>query len=116
LAHGIPHLTGEQGEIVRSAYAELIGLCAFIFKRQTTLTQEWYKQVNDLLDGKLKELEQHPGAFAQDQNGLLLADGTPSKYPLRWAELLGEILHPLFYSNQSHLLQDNLEPVFYGYR
>jgi hypothetical protein len=116
LAHGIPHLTGEQGEVIRAAHAEVIGLCAFIFKRQTDLTGSWYRQVHELLDIKAEELERNPALFAQDQHGLLLTDGMPSKYPLRWAELLGEILHPLLYLHRAELSQKNIEPVFFQYR
>jgi hypothetical protein len=116
LAHGIPHVAGEQGDIIRAAHAELIGLCAFIFKRKTILTESWYAETNRLLDLKSEELKHNPAKSPQDQNGLLLSDGKPSQYPLRWAELLGEILHPLFYAHRAGLLQEPIEPVFFGYR
>jgi hypothetical protein len=41
LAHGIPHVSGELGDIIRSKHAELIGLCAFIFKKFYRSSKRW---------------------------------------------------------------------------
>lgn len=116
LAEGIPHLTGLEGDIIRKAHQEIIGLCAFIFKPDTDLTRSWYRRLNDLLDQKLHLLEAEPGKFSLDQHGLILPDGQASKYPLRWAEILGEILHPLFYQYRQHLIKASIEPRFHSYR
>lgn len=116
LAHGIPHLTGERGDTIRAAHRELIGLCAFIFRKHSPLASAWFAQANALLDAKREALSREPGKFALDQTGLVLPDGTASAYPLRWAELLGEILHPLFYEHRERLLKTDIEPVFHGYR
>jgi hypothetical protein len=116
LAHGIPHVKGELGDLLRESHAELIGLCAFIFKRQSPLTTEWLRQSEALLDTKLELLKQHPAIHPLDQTGVLLPDGTPSPYPLRWAELLGEIFHPLIYQFRSEIMQAPIEPYFGQYR
>lgn len=116
LAHGIPHLNGPLGDTVRAAHGELIGLCAFILKRRSPLTSAWLARVEAILDEKLDELRLHPACHPLDRNGITLPDGTPSPYPLRWAEILGEVFHPLIYDLRADLLQDAIEPVFANYR
>jgi hypothetical protein len=116
LAHGIPHIEGEFGDLLRKSHAELIGLCAFIFKKQSALTSEWLTQAESLLDRKFDELQRSPASHPLDQTGVILPDGTTSSYPLRWAELLGEIVHPLFYKYRTELLQAPIEPYFGSYR
>jgi hypothetical protein len=64
----------------------------------------------------------HPAKHPQDQFGVLI-EGVlgsnsqyPSPYPLRWAEILGEIFHPLTYANKADLLQGDIAPIFHSYR
>jgi len=116
LAHGMPHLLGPNGDMIRAVHKELIGLCAFIFKPYTELTNAWYMQLHALLDQKFDLLKQNPGKFPLDQLGLILPDGRASEYPLRWAEILGEILHPLFYQYRKKLIKCPIEPKFHEYR
>ena len=116
LAHGIPHLQGAQGDEIRAAHKDLIGLCSFIFKRQTILTTAWHDQVNAILDLKLSLLKEYPAQHPLDQIGIILPDGKPSLYPLRWAEILGEILHPLFYLHRDMLIKSPIQPIFREYR
>lgn len=116
LAHGIPHVTGELGDRIRASHRELIGLCAFIFKRACPLAEVWLSRTNDLLDSKLAALQQSPGQHPLDQTGVVLPDGRKSSYPLRWAEMLGEIFHPLIFEERAQLLQAPIEPIFSAYR
>jgi len=116
LAHGIPHVSGGLGDQIRAAHAELIGLCAFIFRRNTPLTRAWLEQTEQLLDAKLASLQQNPARHPMDQTGVTLPDGTISAYPLRWAEMLGEIFHPLIYQYRPGLLRAPIEPIFASYR
>jgi hypothetical protein len=116
LAHGIPHIEGEFGDLLRRSHAELIGLCAFIFKKGTPLTERWLEQTERLLDAKLPMLKQHPARHCQDQAGVVLPNGETSSYPLRWAELLGEIFHPLIFEFRQSLIKAPIEPIFGEYR
>jgi hypothetical protein len=116
LPNGIPHLRGEFGDTVRAAHNELIGLCAFIFKPRTALTEAWLSRTNALLDTKLATLQLHPACHPLDQTDVLLPNGEKSQYPLRWAEMLGEIFHPLIYQYRQQLMLAPIEPVFSGYR
>lgn len=116
LPHGLPHLNTLENMHMQSSYADLIGLCAFIFKRQSIITKLWYDQLHQKLDTKLKDLMQHPAKINIDQKGLLLPDNTTSEYPLRWAEILGEILHPILFEYRNDLIQDEINPLFHSYR
>ena len=116
IALGIPHIKGEFGDQIRAAHRELIGLCAFIFKSKSTITSQWYSELHKVLDEKLSDLKNNPGKFSLDQTGLKLPSGDISLYPLRWAEILGEILHPLFYKYRNNLIKAKIEPAFIKYR
>lgn len=112
LAHGLPHLQGEFGDMLRKSHTELIGMCAFIFKRNTVLTSKWLQQVEELLDQKLDTLREFPAIHPLDRHDIILPDGSKSPYPLRWAELLGDILHPLLWEFRAELLHAPIEPLF----
>lgn len=116
LAHGIPHLSGAEGDEIRSKHLELIGLCAFIFKKNSTLSNLWIERTHTLLDVKLHFLIEQPASHPQDQTGLQLTNSSVSNYPLRWAELLGEIFHPLIFSFRQNLILDSINPLFFNYR
>ena len=116
LAHGMPHLSGPLGDEIKSKHHELIGLCAFIFKRHSDLTTQWINETHALLDVKYEELKSNPSQHPQDQTGLQLYENIVSQYPLRWAELLGDIFHPLIYRFRSQLISSDINPLFINYR
>jgi hypothetical protein len=117
LPYGMPHLDGtDEGRRIQADHAQLIGLCAFIFKPHTPLTEAWLGETEALLDRKLADLKAHPAQHPMDQTGVRLPDGTPSPYPLAWAELLGNIFHTLIHRHRDRLLQDDIAPQFTKYR
>jgi hypothetical protein len=116
LAHGVAPVEGPLGDELRRSYADLIGLCAFIFRRGTPLTAAWLARTEALLDRKLPELRRHPAIHPLDRAGILLPDGTPSPYPLKWTELLGDIFHPLVHEFRGQILQAPIQPSFIRYR
>lgn len=116
IPNGIPHVSGALGDEIRAHYSELIGLCAFIFKRRTALTTQWLELTHRVLDSKLEALKTHPAKHPQDQFGVLFDNQYPSPYPLRWAELLGEVFHPLIYAHKGDLMLANIAPIFHSYR
>jgi len=101
---------------LKQNYQSLIGLCAFIFKRNTPFTQEWIDKTHAFLDEKLEGLKQNPARFPQDQRGITLPDGTQSLYPIKWTELLGNIFHPLILKYSTQIIQADIAPVFHSYR
>jgi hypothetical protein len=98
-------------EILKDKYNELIGNGAYICKPHTPLTEEWYKNMIHLLDNKLKQLNKFPAMFPQDR-----AEISNGKYPLRWAEVLSEIFHPVCYKYKDKLLRNLPPPILYDYR
>ncbi len=116
IALGIPHVSGALGDEIRAHHKELIGLCAFIFKKKSRLTESWLSLTHQVLDANLDALQKNPAKHPQDQFGVLFEDNLPSPYPLRWAQILGEIFHPLTYANKSDLLLADIAPIFHSYR
>ena len=64
---------------------KLLGNGFFIVRKNTEFTTEWYDRVVDVLDKRLPELRQNPAIEPFGGKG----------YPLRWAEVQGEIFHKL---------------------
>ena len=70
----------------KCSYEEGIKRCIrtgfFIAKPYSQFTTQWFKLVNNVLDSNLERLRQHPSTHPLGG----------SRYPLRWAQLLGEIV------------------------
>lgn len=113
---GVAPVGGELEAELKKNYNRLIGLCSFIFKKESNLTSEWIGETEDLLDVKLKELIENPACHPLDQFGIQLPNGELSKYPLKWTELLGNIFHPLIYKYKNQILHGSIEPIFSSYR
>lgn len=114
--HSVAKVGGELELALRENYAKLIGLCAFIFKPHTPITQAWLQRTHTLLDAKLEALKASPASFPQDQYGVTLPDGTLSSYPLKWTEMLGDVFHPLILEYQNFVLHLSMAPDFKNYR
>lgn len=116
IPNGIPHLNSALGDEIRQNYKDVIGLCSFIFKPSSFITTEWFLNTSMLLDSKIEQFIEHPAQHPQDQHGVILPNGRVSQYPLRWAELLGEVFHPIIYKHKEDLIQDSIQPQFFNYR
>ena len=81
-------------------YSSLIGNVNYIFKKETTFTQQWYNNMIKLMDQKLSLLKQYPAKHAR-QN--LYREDFSYPYPIGWTELLGCIFHPLCYKYSEKL-------------
>jgi hypothetical protein len=114
--NGVPHVTGPLGDEIRLHHKEIIGMGAFIFRKKSPLTSKWFELTHSVLDKKLEELKLNPAKHPQDQYGVLFDNKYPSPYPLRWAELLGEVFHPLIYQYKKELIQADIAPIFHSYR
>jgi hypothetical protein len=109
-------LPGALVDELRTHCGDLIGLSAFIFRKQTDLTNAWYARTCELLDKKYDDLRAHPARHPYDSNGFRLGDGSTSAYPLNFTQLHGEILHPIIYEYKKRILHHDIAPQFYGYR
>lgn len=86
----------------------LIGNGAYIFRPQTAFTREWYQEVKKRLEQYTELLKEHPATDPYGSN---------EDYPIPWANILGEIFHPLCLKYHDKLLVDNsLKPSFKNYR
>ncbi len=93
-------------------YNKLIGNSAFLYKKNTILTQDLIRRNHKTLDKKLKLLKANPASHPRDQIGKFIDYQNDSeityfsKYPLRWAELAGETLSRVAYANMDRYLYD----------
>jgi len=104
------------GPALRAAYKKLIGNAAFLFKKRSSFTTEWFKRVNNTLDEKMDLLKENPSRHPQDVLEMQFSDGTVSKYPLRWAEIQGEIFHQLTFERMDSVIHVDIVPLLHSYR
>jgi len=91
-------------------HEELIGNGAYICKKNTTLTNEWYDSMIALLDSKLNDLKLHPAKNPQDKHE------SGSGYPIEWNEMLGRIFHKVCYKYKDKLMNTLPISIFKDYR
>lgn len=82
---------------IHKNWQKMIGNGGYICKPNTPLTKEWYGKMIEVMDSNLEKLKLFPAQHPQDQVS------ENSKYPLRWAQLLGEIFHPLILKYNDHV-------------
>jgi hypothetical protein len=113
---GVPlHLKTPSGSPLSACWRELIGNCAYIFRRDTDFMRLWIAHLHHVLDEKADLLKLHPARFPQDFRGAVY-DGTVSGYPLSWSEILGDIFLPICYQFSGKVMNTLPPPVFHGYR
>lgn len=88
----------------------LIGNGAYICKKNTPLTNEWYNNMIILLDKKLEDLKKNPANNPRDS-----FNNNGSKYPIAWAEMLGCIFHPLIFKYKEKVLKTLPILIFNNY-
>ena len=96
-------------------YKSLIGNCAFIFKPNSNLTQEWWDILNTRLDELLPALRLNPAKHAKERGGHEY-DGIISNYPVPWTYVLGDILQPLSFKYRSAISRTLPPPKFTDYQ
>lgn len=101
-------------KLQRIRYRSLIGNCAFIFKPETEFTTRWLAIVHQRLDLLLPLLHENPARHPKEVPGRDYGDG-PSRYPVPWSFLLGDILGPLGLDYRHRLLHLLPPPDFKNY-
>jgi hypothetical protein len=96
---------------VKENYNKLICNGAFIFRPKTELTKEWWNGLTEKMDGYLPELKKYPGQWARDAFGHINPEtGNKSKYPIPWAVICGNLLHPLSLKYTQRIDKDLVHP------
>lgn len=85
---GSPIKTYNNAEDVR----HLIANGWFICRPHTEFTQKWFDRVNEKLDQCFNALK---ACWETTKNNPQISNQENRQYPIRWAGLLGEIIHPL---------------------
>lgn len=98
------------GSPVNINHNYLIGNGAYICKKNTKLTNEWYNNMILLLDKKLEDLKKNPANNPRDS-----FSNNGSKYPISWAEMLGCIFHPLIFKYKDNVLNTLPILIFNNY-
>lgn len=101
---------------MKQNFYKLIGNCCYLAKPQSIITKDWFEEVNRILDSKLDDLENNPSSFPQDTKGYIKSDGSVSGYPLRWAEICGEVFHRVIYKYKNYVDYSLSTPVTHDYR
>lgn len=97
---GLMGIHASCGDIV-NLHASFVSNGAYIMRAGTPLTDTWLRAANQILDKKFEALKRHPAPFQRCCLGL--SDEASRLYPLRWAELHGELFHPLQYKFLTHI-------------
>lgn len=96
---GYPEIRGGVAPPLEHVWATTIGHGAYLAKPHTPLTRAWWGSVERVLALHERGLRTHPASHARDRS-----DGEKvSDYPLRWAELASELVHPIFETFKSHI-------------
>ena len=105
---GVPNVPDPlTNKLIHDNWHLLIGNGAYIFKPETPLTSDWYHAMIDTMDANLANLKKYPARHPQE----VYSEQYP--YPFRWAQLLGEIFHPICYKYHAHVLQ-SLPPISFN--
>lgn len=80
---------GTVEKVGKSIRKRMLGMSAFIMKKDTPIVNEWYETLNSVLDEKYEALKLHPAVNPRDCNEF------NTDYPIKWAEILGCILQKI---------------------
>lgn len=102
---------------IKQNWQSLIGNGAFICKKNTPFTLDWWNAVNEKLDGYLPKLKENPSKFSRDaKNHINPNTGEVSNYPIGWAVIHGCIFHPLSLKYKDNILKDLHYPIVENYQ
>jgi hypothetical protein len=102
--------------IVREWF-HLIGNGAFICKKNTPFTRDWWNGLNEKMDGYLEDLKKNPSSWGRDSKDHINPNtGQMSNYPIRWAVINGNIFHPLTLKYKDHILKNLHYPITINYQ
>lgn len=101
-------------QLLNLRHKSLIGNCSFILRPNSVLTKRWLSMLEKRLDLLLPLLRENPGRYPKEVGGRDYGEG-PSRYPVPWSFLLGDILGPMSWQNRDRLLRILPAPEFTNY-
>jgi hypothetical protein len=104
------HYNHSLNKEIRENWYKLIGNGGYIFRKNTPFTTEWYNTMLQKMNEISEQLKKYPSTNPQQ----VYSD--TYEYPLRWAELLGEIFHPICYKYNKNILQTVPPHIYTDYR
>ena len=95
----------------RTDYRAFLSNCAFIFRRDTEFTREWYRRTVEILDSKLELVKANPARHPRDFKGTVLPDGSISQYPIEYIEIACDAFTPTLWKFKNKILNFDLAPL-----
>lgn len=81
-------------EWIKEKYQQLVTMGWIISRPQTEYLSRLLNAIHNILDNKLNDIINNP-AIQPRQEHQIITDKSNYLYPLRWLEIMGEIMHPL---------------------
>ena len=114
-ANGVAHVESDElYKLLQTNWEKLIGLGAFICKPHSLFTEEWFANLHLTMYKLLPKLKENPAKHPRDALDHWI-NGSYSKFPVRWTQLLGCIFHPLCLNYSDYLLNTLPLPIFNEY-
>jgi len=101
-------------QLLNLRHKSLIGNCSFILRPNSVLTKRWLSMLEKRLDLLLPLLRENPGRYPKEAKGKDYGSG-PSRYPVPWSFLTGDILGPLSMEYRHQILRILPAPEFTNY-
>lgn len=106
----VPELGYQLGEDLKRHYHAVMGVSGFICRPHSRFTAEWMRELTARMDYYADALRRADASRSTPYE-------QPDDYPIRWSELLGDIIQPLSLKyNGRVLFTDHMKPVRKNYR
>jgi hypothetical protein len=104
-------------EQIKKNWHHLIGNGAYICKKNTPFTNDWWNGLNEKMDGYLEQLKKYPSNWGRDARDHINPNtNKPSNYPISWAVINGNIFHPLVLKYKNNVKKNLHYPVVTNYQ
>jgi hypothetical protein len=105
---------------LQKQWSLIVSNCAFLFRPRTDFAFAWRERVHQVLDAHFDAIREHPGTYHPravasgiHSYGWLDIRRSPRGYPLRWAQIQGEVFHKL-QAEQFDSFKAALPPLEFG--
>lgn len=106
----VPDLPRNLGAHLKRHYRAVMGPSGFICRPYSVFTAEWMRELEARMDYYAGSLEEADASGCDPY-------AAPAHYPIRWTEILGDIIQPLSLKHHDHvILTDDVRPVLTNYR